>query len=239
MSGRESFTTGPRVRAADSVEIATYHFGGDGPPLMLAHATGFHGRCWLPLARVLTDRFSVWAIDHRGHGDSGKDPRGRYDDWSVFVDDLLLVLDELGGTGWRAIGHSMGGAVLLLAEARRPGTFTGMCCYETVDDPGEPQSSQLDRHPELGADDVDGPRVLQGEVVADQARRVLDELLPLACAQPQLRVLVPLEDLGNSSRQLVQRGLFRASPGILLPHQQLQGTMNQRPLRRLNRRRLR
>ncbi|HVA74077.1 MAG TPA: alpha/beta hydrolase [Acidimicrobiales bacterium] len=132
MSGRESITVGPRVRTADGVEIATYNFGGDGPPLMLAHATGFHGRCWLPMAQVLTDRFSVWAVDHRGHGDSGKDPRGRYDDWSVFVDDLLVVLDELGGDEWRAIGHSMGGAVLLLAEARRPGTFVSLCCYEPV-----------------------------------------------------------------------------------------------------------
>lgn len=132
MSGREFCTTGPRVRTADGVEIATYHFGGDGPPLMLAHATGFHGRCWLPLAETLTDRFSVWALDHRGHGDSGKDPRGRYDDWTVFVDDLLLVLGDLGGGQWSAIGHSMGGAVLLMAEAGRPGTFTSLCCYEPV-----------------------------------------------------------------------------------------------------------
>lgn len=132
MSSSKSFTAGPRVRAADGVEIATYHFGGDGPPLMLAHATGFHGRCWLPMAERLTGRFSVWALDHRGHGDSGKDPTGRYDDWSVFVDDLLTVLGELGGSGWSAIGHSMGGAVLLLAEAGRPGTFTNLCCYEPV-----------------------------------------------------------------------------------------------------------
>lgn len=130
--GIGTITAGPRVRASDGVEIATYNFGGDGPPLMLAHATGFHGRCWLPLASELTDRFSVWAVDHRGHGDSGKDPRGGYDDWSVFVDDMLLVIAELGGDVWSGIGHSMGGAVLLMAEARRPGTFSGLCCYEPV-----------------------------------------------------------------------------------------------------------
>jgi pimeloyl-ACP methyl ester carboxylesterase len=125
-------TAGPRIRAADGVEIATYHFGGDGPPLMLAHATGFHGRCFLPLAAALTDRFSVWAVDHRGHGASGKAPRGVYSDWSFFVDDLLLVLEKIGGNGWRGFGHSLGGAVLLMAEARRPGTFTSLCCYEPV-----------------------------------------------------------------------------------------------------------
>lgn len=130
--GTGTITTGPRVRAADGVEIATYRFGGDGPPLLLAHATGFHGRCWLPLASRLTDRFSVWAVDHRGHGDSGKDPRGVYDDWSVFVDDMLRVIDGLGGGVWSGVGHSMGGAVLLMAEARRPGTFSSLCCYEPV-----------------------------------------------------------------------------------------------------------
>jgi pimeloyl-ACP methyl ester carboxylesterase len=132
MTSQEAPTAGPRVRVAEEVEIATYHLGGDGPPLLLAHATGLHGRCWMPMAEILSDRFSVWALDHRGHGASGKDPRGRYDDWSVFVGDLLAVLDELGGTGWRAIGHSMGGAVLLLAEARQPGTFASLCCYEPV-----------------------------------------------------------------------------------------------------------
>ena len=132
MSATDSGTAGPRVRAADGVEIATYHFGGDGQPLLLAHATGFHAHCWAPMAAHLTDRFSVWALDHRGHGASGKDPRGRYDDWSVFVDDLLTVLDRIGGDGWCGMGHSMGGAVLLLAEAQRPGTFTSLCCYEPV-----------------------------------------------------------------------------------------------------------
>ena len=124
--------TGPRVRGAGGVEIATYRLGGDGPPVMLLHATGFHGRGWLPLAPALTDHFSVWSIDQRGHGASGKAPNGRYDDWSVFVDDLFAVFEALGLDGWRGFGHSMGGAISLLAEQRQPGTFTHLCCYEPV-----------------------------------------------------------------------------------------------------------
>jgi pimeloyl-ACP methyl ester carboxylesterase len=123
---------GPRVPGAGGVEIATYHLGGTGPPVMLLHATGFHGRCWLPMAPALTDHFDVWSIDQRGHGSSGKAPDGRYQDWSVFVDDLFAVLDALGAGQWRGIGHSLGGAVLLLAEQRRPGTFAELCCYEPV-----------------------------------------------------------------------------------------------------------
>jgi pimeloyl-ACP methyl ester carboxylesterase len=114
------------------VELAVHPFGGEGPPVMLVHATGFHGRAWTPLARVLSQSFTVWAIDQRGHGASGKDPHGRYDDWDAFAGDLLAAVDAIGGTGWRAGGHSLGGGVSLLAEARRPGTFSAICCYEPV-----------------------------------------------------------------------------------------------------------
>jgi pimeloyl-ACP methyl ester carboxylesterase len=127
-----SVRTGPRVRGAQGVEIATYHLGGDGPLVVLMHATGFHGRCWIPLARELTPHFTVWAVDQRGHGASGKAPSGNYLDWSLFVDDLFAVLTALGPSPWRGVGHSLGGAVLLMAEARQPGTFVNLCCYEPV-----------------------------------------------------------------------------------------------------------
>jgi pimeloyl-ACP methyl ester carboxylesterase len=123
---------GPRIPAAGEVEIATYRLGGEGPPVMLLHATGFCGALWSPVAPALAERFSVWAIDHRGHGASGKAPDGSYDDWSLFVDDLFDVLEALDLRGWHGLGHSLGGAVLLLAEQRRPGTFESLCLYEPV-----------------------------------------------------------------------------------------------------------
>ncbi len=121
-----------RVTGADGVDLVVHHLGGEGPPVMLAHATGFHGRCWVPVASILSRSYTVWAIDQRGHGRSGRSPDGRYDDWGRFADDLLAAVDAVGGPGWRAGGHSLGGGVSLLAEARRPGTFTAICCYEPV-----------------------------------------------------------------------------------------------------------
>jgi pimeloyl-ACP methyl ester carboxylesterase len=109
---------------------------------MLLHATGFHGRCWLPMAPALEDHFSVWSIDQRGHGASGK--AASYQDWSLFVDDLFAVLEALDHQdpgGWRGVGHSMGAAVLLLAEQRRPGTFSELCGYEPVVMPSTPPPS--------------------------------------------------------------------------------------------------
>jgi pimeloyl-ACP methyl ester carboxylesterase len=124
------------------VEVATYHHGGSGPLVLLVHATGFHGRAWSPLAESMTRDFSVWSIDQRGHGASGKSPDGRYD-WGRFVDDLLAVVDTIGGGPWRGAGHSLGGAILLMAEAKRPGTFVSLCCYEPVVIP--PSSTELER----------------------------------------------------------------------------------------------
>lgn len=120
------------VTGADGVRLAVHALGGEGPPVMLVHATGFHGRCWIPLAASLTPQFTVWAIDQRGHGASGKSPGGRYDDWDAFASDLLAAVDHIGGAGWRAAGWSLGGGVSLLAEARRPGTFAAIACYEPV-----------------------------------------------------------------------------------------------------------
>jgi pimeloyl-ACP methyl ester carboxylesterase len=125
------FTYGPTVRTSDGVEIATYDLGGDGPPLLFSHATGFHGLVWPPLAGRLGARFRGVAFDHRGHGRSGKDPSGSYE-WSSLVLDTAAVIDGLGLDQPYAVGHSMGGAVLLLHEQAAPGTFRRLYCYEPV-----------------------------------------------------------------------------------------------------------
>ena len=44
-------------------------------------------------------------------------------DWDGFADDVLAVVDAWGVDELVAVGHSKGGAALLLAEQRRPGTF--------------------------------------------------------------------------------------------------------------------
>jgi pimeloyl-ACP methyl ester carboxylesterase len=123
---------GPLVPGDGGVEIATWHLGGTGPPLLLLHATGFHAFCWVPLAPVLGRHFEVWAVDQRGHGASGHSPSGSYGDWHSFVADILAVVDALELESPVAAGHSLGGAVLLLAEQRRPATFASLYCYEPI-----------------------------------------------------------------------------------------------------------
>jgi pimeloyl-ACP methyl ester carboxylesterase len=117
------------LTVAPGTELVVHELGGAGAPALFAHATGFHGRVWQPVASRLTG-FQGWAPDLRAHGDSAVGPDGLR--WENFADDLLAVIDELGLDRPLGIGHSKGGAALLLAEERRPGTFRGLWCWEPV-----------------------------------------------------------------------------------------------------------
>jgi pimeloyl-ACP methyl ester carboxylesterase len=144
----DDWRPGPLVDGAGGVKIATWDLGGDGPPLLLVHATGFHARMWLPLAPALRATHRLWAIDQRGHGQSGHPVDGDYRDWSLFVDDLLTVIDTLGlgdaTSGLVAAGHSLGGGVLLLGEQRRPGLLRAAYCYEPIVPPPENRAEMVD-----------------------------------------------------------------------------------------------
>lgn len=129
----ETWEAGPRVTGDGGVELATWDLGGEGPPLLLVHGTGFHAKVWEPLAAPLRSANRVWALDQRGHGTSGHAPDREYSDWERLARDLLAVAEAVGGDGpLLGAGHSLGAAVLLRAEQLRPGTFAGLYCYEPV-----------------------------------------------------------------------------------------------------------
>jgi pimeloyl-ACP methyl ester carboxylesterase len=120
-----------RVTTSDGVSIAVHDFGGDGPPLVLAHATGLHGLVWGPVAERLRPSFRCVAFDHRGHGDSGLPP-GLDFAWRGLAADVAAVVDGLGLERPYGVGHSAGAAALVLAEEAGPGTFLALYGYEPV-----------------------------------------------------------------------------------------------------------
>ena len=99
--------------------------GGEGTPLVMVHGAG-SGRWSFDLVRPhLEDRFTVWALDRRGRGDSGDDES--YSLESEF-DDVAAVVGE-AGPGALLFGHSYGGLVAAGAAARVDG-LPGLAVYE-------------------------------------------------------------------------------------------------------------
>ncbi len=82
------------------------------PPLLLIHGNRDHARTWDQVAVQLQERYCVYAVDLRGHGDSAWAVGGQY---SVpeFVLDVARLGAEINRNPLTIIGHSLGGAVAL------------------------------------------------------------------------------------------------------------------------------
>jgi lipase len=111
----------PELKLIDG--FAVWDWPGDGRPLFLSHATGFHGRCWDEIARKFPGR-RVIAPDMRGHGRSQK-PDPPYS-WRVFGSDLAEIAGALDLNGAIGVGHSMGGHSIVACAIERPQTFSAM-----------------------------------------------------------------------------------------------------------------
>ncbi len=121
-----------RAASSDHVNVAIHEFGGAGRPLLLSHATGFHGYCYLPIADALGDEFTAFALDYRGHGDTPR-PDDWNVDWARYGDDALAAARAVAPDGGLVgFGHSMGGAGLLMAAHRDPGLFDVIVAFEPI-----------------------------------------------------------------------------------------------------------
>ena len=123
------------IDSLDGVRIVMHDFGGTGAPVLLSHATGFHAHCWEPLAARLTTNHRVFGLDHRGYGDAETvDPAQL--SWRRYGDDALAAARHVsllcGGEPVGGVGHSMGGASLLMAAHREPSLFDALFVFEPI-----------------------------------------------------------------------------------------------------------
>ena len=94
------------VRSSDGTRIA-YRRSGEGPPVVLVHGTTSAHWSFRFLVPVLADRFTLYAIDRRGRGDS--EDRAAYEIEREF-EDIAAVVDSIDEPA-SLFGHSFGATV--------------------------------------------------------------------------------------------------------------------------------
>jgi pimeloyl-ACP methyl ester carboxylesterase len=109
-----------RFIEVNGLRIHYLDWGGDErPPLVMVHGLDRVAHTFDHLATRFTPRYRVLAIDMRGHGDSGWDPKGRYlvED---HVGDLEGVVAQLGLRKLVLWGNSTGGRVVQVFAGKHP-----------------------------------------------------------------------------------------------------------------------
>jgi len=101
----------------DGLKFHYLDWGGDGPPLVMLHGLTGHARTWDHTAAGLSARYHVYALDQRGHGDTGWAPGYGI---PAMLGDLLGFLDALQLPVVTLMGLSMGGIVAYQFTAAHP-----------------------------------------------------------------------------------------------------------------------
>ncbi len=115
-------------REGDPVEVLR---AGEGPPVVLVHASGMGAARWARLAGQWLDRYTVHAPQLVGYGGTGPfDPaRWRVADDEAAVERAVEAAAEAGAPV-HLVGHSFGGWLALRVARRRPGLLASLAVYE-------------------------------------------------------------------------------------------------------------
>jgi pimeloyl-ACP methyl ester carboxylesterase len=89
------------------------------PAVVFLHGITGHARTWDDEAAVLAERFHVFVLDQRGHGDSDPAPDGEYGD-AALLGDLEAFVDALGLARVTLVALSLGGRVAINYAGRHP-----------------------------------------------------------------------------------------------------------------------
>jgi pimeloyl-ACP methyl ester carboxylesterase len=114
-----------RVPGAHGLSLHLLEWSGEGVPLLLLHGFSHEAHVWDDFAPLVAPHYRVLALDHRGHGDSDRDPEGRYD-WDTLVADVESVTAHLGIERLVIVGHSLGGRTAIRFAARHPERMAGL-----------------------------------------------------------------------------------------------------------------
>jgi alpha-beta hydrolase superfamily lysophospholipase len=114
-----------------SIFYRFYPADGELARLVIAHGLGEHsGRYHNVVKAMVSQSISVWAADHRGHGQSGG-PRGHVSSFQDYINDLQQIIvisrqETPSSIKTFLLGHSMGGLIALNYAAQYPDMIQGL-----------------------------------------------------------------------------------------------------------------
>ena len=112
--GEVHLKTGIRLKYAQQGD-------GSGHPIIFLHGFTDSWFSFSPVLPFFADRYTCYALDQRGHGDSER-PHSRYS-MADFANDVVAFMDEMDVTKATLAGHSMGSLVaqqVALSAPERP-----------------------------------------------------------------------------------------------------------------------
>lgn len=117
-----------KVETEDGLLLNFYHWRNQNAKaaVVISHGWSEHAGRYQAIADwFIAHGYSVYALDHRGHGQSeGK--RGHVRRWSDYVNDLELLRCSVEEDSQYLLGHSMGGMISLHHLLEYPQRFKGV-----------------------------------------------------------------------------------------------------------------
>ncbi len=106
-----------------------YRQSGQGSPLIILHGLFGSSDNWYTLAKVFAERFTVYLVDQRNHGQS---PQSVEFDYKLLTEDLEEFIREHAIQKPVIMGHSMGGKAAMNFAIKYPGQLSKLIVVDIV-----------------------------------------------------------------------------------------------------------
>ena len=117
-----------------------YEKTGQGKPILLLHGNGESHKIFDVLTKQLSDKYTVYAIDSRGHGQSSM---AKELDYEIMAEDIAAFIKELSINQATLYGFSDGGILGLILAFRYPDILSKLIISGANLNPSGPKSSYL------------------------------------------------------------------------------------------------
>jgi len=120
-----------RLPATHGLTLNALEWSREGTLLLFLHGFSNDAHVWDWIAPAFAAHYRVVALDHRGHGDSDRDPEARYDH-ETMARDVASALESLGAKRVVLVGHSLGGRVAMRFAGLFPEAVAGLVIVDSA-----------------------------------------------------------------------------------------------------------